>query len=395
MTRHFSTLCSFMAGLVLLVSGFLKLIDPIGTGFIMEEYFKFLGLGFMVPASVAAGIAVSVVEFLTGGLMMFRFRMRITTVVALIMMGFYLILTLFLAIFNPPMDCGCFGEAIHLTHFQTFIKNVVLTALCLPPFFKRASIDTGNRKWRVAYKLALLVSMAALLPAYSLTYRPFLDFTDFRPSALVSSGDGMSLNADLSGSMSFVYEKGGKRQSFTLDNLPDSTWTYVETVRENVLPDENSVVLSLRNPDGEYVRNLFVSEKNIVVSVYDTGKLDETDWARIASFCDSVETAGMSVMVAVAGDGEDGGIPEIIDVPVYYGDYKTLVTLNRSNGGFTYIAELSYPTVVEKWVYRMMDRVSANEIAENDPDFMLMEATARRNSFMRVVALVYILLIAL
>ena len=103
MTRHFSTLCSFVAGLVLLVSGFLKLIDPIGTGFIMEEYFKFLGLGFMVPASVAAGIAVSVVEFLTGGLMMFRFRMRITTVVALIMMGFYLILTLFLAIFNPPI----------------------------------------------------------------------------------------------------------------------------------------------------------------------------------------------------------------------------------------------------------------------------------------------------
>lgn len=395
MTRHFSTLCSFVAGLVLLVSGFLKLIDPIGTGFIMEEYFKFLGLGFMVPASVAAGIAVSVVEFLTGGLMMFRFRMRITTVVALIMMGFYLILTLFLAIFNPPMDCGCFGEAIHLTHFQTFIKNVVLTALCLPPFFKRASIDTGNRKWRVAYKLALLVSMAALLPAYSLIYRPFLDFTDFRPSALVSSGDGMSLDTDLSGSMSFVYEKGGKRQSFTLDNLPDSTWTYVETVRENVLPDENSVVLSLRNPDGEYVRNLFVSEKNIVVSVYDTGKLDEADWARIASFCDSVETAGMSVMVAVAGDVEDGDIPEIVNAPVYYGDYKTLVTLNRSNGGFTYIAELSYPTVVEKWAYRMMDRVSANEIAENDPDFMLMEATARRNSFMRVVALVYILLIAL
>ena len=103
----------------------------------------------------------------------------------------------------------------------------------------------------------------------------------------------------------------------------------------------------------------------------------------------------MSVMVAVAGDGEDGSIPEIINVPVYYGDYKTLVTLNRSNGGFTYIAELSYPTVVEKWAYRMMDRVSANEIAENDPDFMLMEATARRNSFMRVVALVYILLIAL
>ena len=113
--RRFSILCSYVAGLAFIVSGFFKLLDPIGTGFIMEEYFRFLHLGFLRGIAVAAGIAVSAIEFILGGLLVIRFKMRFTAVAALVMMAFYMLLTLFLAIFNPPMDCGCFGEAVHLT----------------------------------------------------------------------------------------------------------------------------------------------------------------------------------------------------------------------------------------------------------------------------------------
>ena len=139
--RRFSILCSYVAGLAFIVSGFFKLLDPIGTGFIMEEYFRFLHLGFLRGIAVAAGITVSAVEFILGGLLVIRFKMRFTAVASLVMMAFYMLLTLFLAIFNPPMDCGCFGEAVHLTHLQTFIKNIVLGLICLPPFLKRGSIQ--------------------------------------------------------------------------------------------------------------------------------------------------------------------------------------------------------------------------------------------------------------
>ena len=127
--KSFSILCSYVAGLAFVISGFLKLLDPVGTGFIMEEYFKFLHLGFLSGVSVAAGIVMSALEFILGGLMIVRFKMAFTSVAVLVLMGFYLILTLLLAVFNPPMDCGCFGEAVHLTHLQTLIKNTVLSLI--------------------------------------------------------------------------------------------------------------------------------------------------------------------------------------------------------------------------------------------------------------------------
>lgn len=390
--RRFSILCSYVAGLAFIVSGFFKLLDPIGTGFIMEEYFRFLHLGFLRGIAVAAGIAVSAIEFILGGLLVIRFKMRFTAVAALVMMAFYMLLTLFLAIFNPPMDCGCFGEAVHLTHLQTFIKNIVLGLICLPPFFKRDSIEYTCRKWHVVYRLVLLAIPVIGLPLQSLLYRPFLDFTDYKPSTVLS--DGASGQADYSSAMSFVYEKGGERRSFGLDNLPDSTWTYVETVTVPVEDQgDDGMPLPLRDEEGKYVSDLFAHEKTMLISVYDPAAFDMDDWMTVKIFGDSVSAAGMSVIVALAATEEEGRrISEMIRYPVCYSDYKTLITLNRSNGGFTYVANLSYPTIVGKWAYRLMETGAPAMIAVEDPDVMLMHATIRRNSFMRIVALAYIVL---
>ena len=102
----------------------------------------------------------------------------------------------------------------------------------------------------------------------------------------------------------------------------------------------------------------------------------------------------MAVIVALAADEAQGAaVSGMLGYPVYYGDYKTLITLNRSNGGFTYVSNQSFPVVIEKWAYPMMDRISPSEISSEDPDMMLMNATVRRNSFMRIVALAYFVLV--
>lgn len=393
--KSFSILCSYVAGLAFVISGFLKLLDPIGTGFIMEEYFKFLHLGFLSGVSVAAGIVMSALEFILGGLMIVRFKMAFTSVAVLVLMGFYLILTLLLAVFNPPMDCGCFGEAVHLTHLQTLIKNTVLSLICLPPFFKRRSIEYTCRKWHLYYRLALIALPVFAVPALSLSYRPFVDFTDFKPSSVID--DGYSGEADYSAAMSFIYEKNGERSVFTLDNLPDSTWTYVETVTAPVASSsEEGTLFALRDLSGEYVSSLFDDERNMIISVHRPGAFSGEDWERVSRFADRLSACGFSVSIAVAADdAELAELSAVLHVPVYSGDYKTLITLNRSNGGFTYIANMSYPTVVEKWAYPMMDRVDPAEIADEDPDVMLMHATIRRGSFMRIVAFAYLLLIVI
>lgn len=391
--RRLAIFCSYVLGLAFMASGFLKLMDPIGTGFIVEEYFKFMRLEFLGGASLVAGIAVSAAEFILGGMALVRYRMRFTSLAILTMMGLYLILTLFLAIFDPPMDCGCFGEAVHLTHLETLVKNIVLSLLCIPVFLRRGEIGYTCRKWHVAYRLAIVGVFAVIVPSLSLAYRPFIDFTDYKPSAVLS--EGTVSEADYSSAMKFIYEKDGRRSSFTLDDLPDSTWAYVETVTEPLQPEgDDGVLLSLRDEDGQYLSGMFENEKIMLVSVYEPSDFDMDDWLRVRMFCNGAVESGMAVIVALAADEAQGAaVSGMLGYPVYYGDYKTLITLNRSNGGFTYVSNQSFPVVIEKWAYPMMDRISPSEISSEDPDMMLMNATVRRNSFMRIVALAYFVLV--
>ena len=134
---RFRRLCAWIVGIVFTVSGALKLMDPTGAGLVMEEYFKFLHLGFLSPISMSAGIAFALAEAVTGVALITGVWRKLTAAISSLLMAFFTILTILLVIFNPEMDCGCFGEAIHLTHLQTFLKNIVL---CQRPFEFHKSI---------------------------------------------------------------------------------------------------------------------------------------------------------------------------------------------------------------------------------------------------------------
>lgn len=392
-----SKICASVLGIVFMLSGIVKLMDPVGTGFIMEEYFKFLHIRFMTPLAVPAGIVASAVEFLLGGLLLIRFKMRFAAIASAVMMAFYTVLTLFLMIFNPPMECGCFGEVIHLTNTQTFIKNVVLDLLLVLPLLNASSLEKSMRMWRIGYKLAMLSLSVVMTPVLSLMHRPFIDFTDYKPSTVLS--EDVPSESHFSEAMSFVYEKDGERRTFGLDALPDSSWTYIETITEGISgASDDTRTLSLRDFSGDYVSDLdaFSDEKSFVVSVYDPEAFNENDWSRVKAFCDSVNALGMNPVVAVGAPvSEIGRYSEILNMPVYVSDYKTLITFNRSNGGFAYVFNyVSTPTVIEKWSFRMMKRVSPQEISLKDPDLLLMRATVQREAFYQLLLLVYMILLA-
>ena len=115
--------CGFITGLVFFLSGIVKLMDPVGAGLVMKGYYDFLNLSFLAFSSKAMGVAFALAETLVGVALITGVWRKITAKIAIIMQGFFTFLTLLLVIFNPQMDCGCFGEAIHLTHWQTFIKK--------------------------------------------------------------------------------------------------------------------------------------------------------------------------------------------------------------------------------------------------------------------------------
>ena len=123
--------CGFITGMVFFLSGIVKLMDPVGAGLVMKEYYDFLHRGFLAFSSKMMGVAFALAETLVGVALITGVWRKTTAMIALVMQGFFTFLTLLLVIFNPQMDCGCFGEAIHLTHWQTFFKNLILLALLL------------------------------------------------------------------------------------------------------------------------------------------------------------------------------------------------------------------------------------------------------------------------
>ena len=350
--------CGFLAGFVFFIAGILKLLDPVGAGLVMKEYFGFLHLGFLATIAKPAGVAFALFETVIGTALVTGIWRKATANTALIFQGLFTALTLALVIFNPEMDCGCFGEAIHLTHIQTFIKNIVLLMMLAAFAFPIKHLGGPQKRKYVAF--AAVTASVLAFTAYSWVSIPLIEFTDYRPAAALQAGN--AFHSDNEGDMYeavFVYEKDGKSEEFTLENLPDSTWSFVET--RSVLKEDSktsSVSLSFYNYKGEYCDTLATYGKAMVVSVYDTD-LKPSAWEKIASFLTSAQETGFRPILLVSSPAPLASESGISEDQIFISDYKTLITLNRSNGGVTYFSD-GY--LISKWASRNVP--NADELSE-------------------------------
>ena len=329
--------CAILIGLVFLASGLLKLLDPVGTGLIVSEYFKFFHLGFLQGTAKGFGMFLSLLEAITGAALISGVYRRLTAAVTSLLLVFFTTVTVILWIANPDMDCGCFGEAVHLTHGQTLVKNLILLALALVAFIPVQNFGVARKGKKVAFALAALSLVFALW--YNARHLPLIDFTEFAPGTeLFASLDNDYQEMD--GKVpTFIYERNGQRGSFTLDNLPDSTWTFVAVdtlTRSGMYKSASKPVLSFRDKDGNYQDERAVLGKVMVFSVYNPAK---ADWDRIRSQAAEARAAGATPLIlTVPGEDAPDG--------VYYADYKPLITLNRANGGATYFND---GELISKW----------------------------------------------
>lgn len=354
--------CGFLAGFVFFVAGVLKLLDPVGTGLIMQEYLEFLHIGFLTPAAKVLGVLLAFVETVVGAALVTGIWREITAIAALAFQGFFTILTLLLVIFNPQMDCGCFGEAIHLTHAQTFIKNLVLLALLSAFAFPFKHLGGPKKHKYVSFGIVTVSVMAFAI--YSWMYIPLVDYTDFRPAVALQAGNAFeTANEDMFEAV-FLYEKDGKTEEFTLGHLPDSTWNFVDTRTVMKEGFEGSIVnLSFHDGNGTYADSLAAKGKVMVVSVYDTD-IKDSRWDRIARFMSDAEKAGFRTLLLVSDTPELPASAEGLKRHMFISDYKTLITMNRSNGGVTYFSD-GY--LICKWAFRNMpDATEIDETRDGD-----------------------------
>lgn len=345
--------CGFITGFVFFLSGIFKLLDPVGAGLVMEEYFSFLHLSFLDFSAKFLATGLAFMETVIGTALITGIWRRLTAYAAICFQAFFTLVSIILVIFNPDMDCGCFGEVIHLTHTQTLLKNIGLCILLACYTVPASALGGPKKKKYVSFGLVTISVLAFSI--YSWRHIPLVDYTDFKAATALQASDMFPTAEEDLYEAVLIYEKDGRKSQFTLECLPDSTWNYVSTETRLKKEFSGSIVnLSFHDVNGDYQDQLAADGKVIVISVYDPD-MRAQKWTGTAAFINRAEEAGFRPILLVAATPEelqkrfaklDEPIRDILEWSAYCADYKTLITMNRSNGGATYFSD-GY--LIRKW----------------------------------------------
>ena len=203
-----------------------------GTLYKLQDYSEAMGIGGMLPdwLLLTASVMLALAETMMGVMLLFAINRRKVTKVLLAFMVVMTALTVWIYMDDPVSDCGCFGDAIVLTNGQTLLKNVILLAMVIllawKPLMMPRFISARNQ-WIISYTVgALLIGLVA----YALYFLPPIDFRPYHIGANIREGREIPDGAEQPEyETTFIMEKNGEQREFTLDNYPDSTWTFVDS----------------------------------------------------------------------------------------------------------------------------------------------------------------------
>lgn len=285
LNRLITIICQLLVGGTFVVSGLLKAIDPVGTSIKLTEYLHHFSMPWLTDLTMAMAWALALIELAIGLNVFFGRNRKVFVALALAVMAVFTPLTLYLAIANPVDDCGCFGDALVLTNWQTFGKNVVLLAATVWLVVRNQRVVLWLSPSQHTFYFYGVMLVGVILAGIGTWHLPYIDFRPYRPgvslrSALDTGMDDGSPIAPASAQVEYVivYAKDGEQQEFTLDNLPDedSGWEFVETIErrtsEPSAQTQSSAVPHSRSAEGINLR-LFDADYNDVTGevLADTG----------------------------------------------------------------------------------------------------------------------------
>lgn len=350
--RHFRVLIRIATGLVFVFSGFVKAIDPLGSAYKFHDYFIAFDIDFLKFTGLPLSVLLCTAEFVTGISLVTGLRQREGTWAAFILIAFFTPLTLFLAITNPVSDCGCFGDAVHLTNWQTFGKNVLLLGMIIYLFISRKEItDTLSpvKEWTFIGSAVLLI---VAFCSFNIKYLPLIDFLPYKVGVNIS--EGMSIPDDAPHNQyktSFIYEKDGTRKEFTLEDYPadDTTWKFVEQVsiliKEGYTPPIHDFSVSTLDND-DITRDILNDNGYTLLMI--SKKLSETDPDRLeAGFLKGIHCITSDIgFYVITASGSDEIRRFENGLQFCKADETALKTIVRSNPGYVLIKD---GTIIGKW----------------------------------------------
>ena len=376
MTKLLVNICRLVVALTFILSGFVKAVDPLGSQYKLEDYLDAMHMGGWLPDIVVLGLSVgqAAVEFCLGIFLLFAIRRRLTSRLVLAIMLVMTPLTLWLALSNPISDCGCFGDALVLTNWQTFAKNVVLLAMAAVVAWKPLEMFrfvSKTNQWIVINYSALFILGISIWSLYDL---PQFDFRPYHVGASIREGMEMPEGAEQPQfETTFILEKGGVQREFTLDDYPDSTWTFIDArtvqLSEGYVPPihDFSIVQQEEVEDGIEQYDLTdevladTSYTFLLVSPY-LEKADDSRFDLINELYEYSLDHGYRFycLTASSENGQEQWRNMTgAEYPICLTDPTTLKTVIRSNPGLVLLKD---GRVIGKWSHNNLPVISQEEV---------------------------------
>ena len=382
-TTTLRIIARWFVGLVFLFSSFTKGVDPLGTAFKIEEYmtaWSFGGISFeaFLPLAPLLSMTLITLEFLVGIMLITGAFRKLTAWLLLLMMAFFTVTTLYDAISNKVSDCGCFGDFLKLTNWQTFWKNVVLDVPTVFIFL--------TRRWPRGKQLErdTLVSIAAIAAMvifgiYNINNEPVLDFRPWKVGNTMI--DNIEEGLPTINRMLYHHKESGEQRWFETNELmqcyaDDSTfgekweWDSTVTISPYEVHANGFFIMDADNQDMTFDLIAATEEPVLLCTIHHIDDINERGVQAIASAKQIALDKGIrfAVLAYVNTDGPEDDeyttsegklqkflyMNHLMDVEYYFGDEKAIETMLRSNPGFILMKDA---VVKGKWHYRNINKI--------------------------------------
>ncbi|MFM7428771.1 MAG: BT_3928 family protein [Flammeovirgaceae bacterium] len=353
----------FFVGGLFIFSGLIKLNDPIGTQIKMEEYFEVFTEDFgsffhyFIPWSLEIGMIMIVLELAIGVAILIYWRMNLTTWTLLLLMIFFTFLTGYSAILEKVTDCGCFGDAIKLTPWESFIKDLVLMIFVLHLFWYRKKYKPVLRTREGHAVIIATVVISFFVGIYAIDYLPFIDFRAYK----VGNNIPAQMKPTEQPVIEYTFTKDGKEMKST-QYMMEPGYQYVASKvlnEDKIKPKITDYAVS--SPEGEDKTHYTFEGNRLLIVISDVRKSSDKNMAAILVLTKQLEgKVDCFIVTASTAEAMEAFRHENqLAIPYYYADATVLKTIIRSNPG---IALWKNGTVLGNWHHN--DTPSAVEVLD-------------------------------
>ena len=348
--RIIGNICRILTGLVFMFSGFVKGVDPLGTAYRIEDYLQVFHMTWLMPSALFFSILLCTFEFVLGVALVFSIRLKFTAWVLLFVSGFFTVLTFFDALNNTVPDCGCFGDALKLTNWETFYKNIVLMIMTVIIFYRRKrTVPCFLPKIEVLFT-GIVAALFATFTIYSYTMLPVIDFLPFKTGTHLISPIPPTPQIYLT----YKNKKTGETKEYLSPNFPwkdkvwMSEWDFVSQ-RVNKL-SENDMIYIQDFHSLDVTREV-LSNKNgeLLIVSYDLEKANKRALGKVIEFGNQAVRQYLSTIMLTSTAIRNHNfiaVPAPMHFEFYNADDVQLKMLVRANPGIILVKD---GVIMGKW----------------------------------------------